>query len=148
MLLPLTRWRILLLLLLPAILLTLGTIVRQKLPSVPSSEPVVSVRQDAIARFGTGVRVQLDQGRCTASRPCQRPPELSITIVAARSTEDTSWLDVYLGRIRHVVYQIIDANAEYTTTVNKGNEAMPYLQYVIDHYDQLPDISVFSHGAM
>lgn len=79
---------------------------------------------------------------------CGYAPEYSVTIVVARTKEDTSWLDVYLGRIPHIVYQIIDANAVHTTKVNKGNEAMPYLEYIIEHYDQLPDISVFSHGAM
>ena len=29
---------------------------------------------------------------------------------------------------------------------NKGNEATPYLQYIIDNYDNLPETIVFSHG--
>ena len=81
-------------------------------------------------------------------KSCRRTQSLTVTIVAARNNEDTSWLDVYLGRIEHMVYQVIDANAEYTTSMNKGKEAMPYLQYIIDQYDDLPDISVFTHGAM
>ena len=74
--------------------------------------------------------------------------DLSARIVVARNNEDTSWLDIYLGRIPHIVYQVVDANAEFTTAVNKGKEAMPYLQYIIDHYNDLPDVSVFTHGAM
>ena len=93
----------------------------------------------------------LTTSRATIRRFCTKcgyAPNYSVTIVVARTKEDTSWLDVYLGRIPHIVYQIIDANAEHTTKVNKGNEAMPYLEYIIEHFDQLPDISVFSHGAM
>ncbi|KAH7134034.1 hypothetical protein EDB81DRAFT_886838 [Dactylonectria macrodidyma] len=29
---------------------------------------------------------------------------------------------------------------------NKGNEAMTYLTYLIDHYDDLPEVMVFMHG--
>ena len=29
---------------------------------------------------------------------------------------------------------------------NKGNEAMRYLSFIIDHYDNLPDIIAFRHG--
>lgn len=67
-------------------------------------------------------------------------------IVAARHKEDTSWLDVYLSDIPHVVYQVGDTAAQYTTTINKGNEATPYLQYIIDNYNNLPKSVVFSHG--
>ena len=108
--------------------------------------PAQSPRKQAIwLRYVATTQPQLETKPCSS---CSQAPEKSVTVVAVRSTEDTSWLDVYLGRIRHLVYQIIDANAEHTTTVNKGNEAMPYLQYIVDHYEDLPDISVFSHGAM
>ena len=30
--------------------------------------------------------------------------------------------------------------------VNKGNEAMVYLTYIIDHYDRLPDVVFFHHS--
>lgn len=67
-------------------------------------------------------------------------------IVVARHKEDTSWLDVYLSDVPHVVYQVADSAAKYTTSTNKGNEATPYLQYIIDNYDSLPKSIVFSHG--
>ena len=130
--------RVLALLLLPITLLTVVTLVHHSLPPKTSTNQALWPR----LRVRGQSRVQ-KQGIS-----CQKTPETSVTIVVARSTEDTSWLDVYLGRIRHLVYQVIDANAEHTTTVNKGKEAMPYLQYIIDQYDQLPDVSVFSHGAM
>ena len=67
-------------------------------------------------------------------------------IMVARHKEDTSWLDVYLTDIPHIVYQVADTSAKYTTVTNKGNEATPYLQYIIDNYDNLPETIVFSHG--
>lgn len=46
--------------------------------------------------------------------------------------QDTSWLDVYLADIPHVVYQVDDPEntpgAQHATLLNKGNEAMAYLQ--------------------
>ena len=135
--------RIFALLLLPVTLLTCVSLVRHALPPKSPTKDVLWPR--------TSTRTQLLSQQQSSRRDCkfcQNTPDISVTIVAARSNEDTSWLDVYLGRIRHLVYQVIDANAEYTTTVNKGKEAMPYLQYIIDQYDQLPDVSVFTHGAM
>lgn len=30
--------------------------------------------------------------------------------------------------------------------LNKGNEASAYMQYIVDHYDALPDYTLFVHG--
>ena len=43
-------------------------------------------------------------------------------------------------------WQVADTSAKYTTVTNKGNEATPYLQYIIDNYDNLPETILFSHG--
>lgn len=46
--------------------------------------------------------------------------------------QDTSWLDVYLSDIPHVIYQVADPNvtegAQHATLADKGREAMGYLQ--------------------
>lgn len=64
--------------------------------------------------------------------------------------QDTSWLDVYLSDIPHIVYQVDDLaftmGAQHRTVMNKGNEAMAYLQFIIDYYDRLPASIVFLHG--
>lgn len=64
--------------------------------------------------------------------------------------QDTSWLDVYLSDIPHIVYQVDDpANTKgalHRTVKNKGNEAMAYLQFIVDYYDRLPASIVFLHG--
>lgn len=67
-----------------------------------------------------------------------------------RHPQDTSWLDVYLSDIPHVVYQVDEpehtAGAQHATVANKGNEAMAYLQFIIDYYDRLPESIAFVHG--
>lgn len=64
--------------------------------------------------------------------------------------QDTSWLDVYLSEIPHVVYQVDDwektEGAQHRTLVNKGNEAMAYLQFLLDYWGRLPASVVFLHG--
>ena len=46
--------------------------------------------------------------------------------------QDTSWLDVYLSDIPHVVYQVAEPDvtegAQHATLGDKGREAMGYLQ--------------------
>ena len=64
--------------------------------------------------------------------------------------QDTSWLDIYLSEIPHVVYQVDDwdktEGAEHRTLVNKGNEAMAYLQFILDYWGRFPASMVFLHG--
>ena len=64
--------------------------------------------------------------------------------------QDTAWLDIYLSDIPHVVYQVDDwdktEGAEHRTLVNKGNEAMAYLQFILDYWGRLPASMVFLHG--
>ena len=66
------------------------------------------------------------------------------------SLQDTSWLDSYVSEIPHVVYQIDNPDetkgAQHATVADKGNEAMAYLQFIIDYYDNLPQSIVFMHG--
>ncbi|CAK0786391.1 hypothetical protein CVIRNUC_009604 [Coccomyxa viridis] len=70
--------------------------------------------------------------------------------VSEGMTEDTSWLDIYLSEIPHVVYQVDDwdktEGAEHRTLVNKGNEAMAYLQFILDYWGRFPASMVFLHG--
>lgn len=55
--------------------------------------------------------------------------------------EDISWpVNIYRADVR-------PGKANLTVPVNKGNEAMVYLTYLIDRYDSLPDVAVFLHGA-
>ncbi|KAI1875405.1 hypothetical protein JX265_004463 [Neoarthrinium moseri] len=62
--------------------------------------------------------------------------------------EDVGWIrdnflePEYLLRI----YSVDDSeSADLHTPINKGHEAMPYLTYILTHYHNLSDISIFLH---
>jgi len=86
--------------------------------------------------------------RCQRSPACPRLEGQQIT--SPWYLQDTTWLDLYLSHIPHVVYQVDDpentVGAQHATLANKGNEAMGYLQFIIDYYDKLPASIVFLHG--
>ncbi|KAK4505842.1 hypothetical protein PRZ48_003807 [Zasmidium cellare] len=44
------------------------------------------------------------------------------------------------------VYVADDPNAAWTVPRNKGREGMVYLTYIVDNYDELADIVIFSHA--
>ena len=60
-------------------------------------------------------------------------------MVASRvKTELHSWIDA--------VYVADNTSAPLHTSRNKGREANAYLSFIIENYNELPDISVFIHG--
>ena len=67
-------------------------------------------------------------------------------------SEDTSWVEETLGDmlssggLSHAIYVVDDASAPLHPPQNKGHEVMVYLTYIIDHYDALPDVSIFMHA--
>ena len=44
------------------------------------------------------------------------------------------------------IYTVDDPAAALKPPVNKGHEAMVYLTYIVDHYDQLADVTTFVHS--
>ncbi|CAK7235325.1 hypothetical protein SCUCBS95973_009232 [Sporothrix curviconia] len=68
-----------------------------------------------------------------------------------RSVEagETAWLaDVPAPWQGNVFHYVTDAplSPDLAVPVNKGNEAMVYLTYIVDHYDSLADVVLFHHG--
>ncbi len=49
-----------------------------------------------------------------------------------------------------MVYEVdephLTVDVEYKTVVNKANEAMAYLQFILDFYNKLPEHIVFMHA--
>ncbi len=62
------------------------------------------------------------------------------------SEEDVEWLSVELPDVPTAIYVADDATAPLHPPKNKGHEVMIYLTYIIDHYDDLPDIIIFMHS--
>jgi len=64
--------------------------------------------------------------------------------------EDTDWVAQFLLRdddlLRAAIYTVDDPNAELRVPKNKGHEVMVYLTYIIDHYHNLSDVTLFMHS--
>ena len=79
-----------------------------------------------------------------------KPPGSNYTrnlIVAKLKEEDAGWLeDQDIGPINKMIYIVDDKHAPLHVKKNKGHEVMVYLSYIIDHYDELPDVSIFMHS--
>ncbi|KAF2493338.1 hypothetical protein BU16DRAFT_489848 [Lophium mytilinum] len=67
-------------------------------------------------------------------------------VVASLRGDDTSWLDDFFPSWIKNVYVANDHTAILTVPTNKGREAMAYLTYIIDRYDDLPDVVIFIHS--
>ncbi|KAF2095613.1 hypothetical protein NA57DRAFT_79331 [Rhizodiscina lignyota] len=69
-----------------------------------------------------------------------------LLVVPTMKGNDISWLDQELPTLDKITYVADDRTAPYHPPKNKGNEVMIYLTYIIDHYDALPDITIFLHA--
>lgn len=83
--------------------------------------------------------------------PTTKPPGSNYTrslVMARTREEDVSWLeDVDLGpEILIFVYVADDPKAPLHPPKNKGHEVMVYLTYILEFYDDLPDVSIFMHS--
>lgn len=68
-----------------------------------------------------------------------------LLIIPTLRETNISWFDVEVPTMEKMVYVANDRTAKYHPPKNKGHEVMIYLSYIIDHYDILPDISIFLH---
>ncbi|MCJ1306142.1 hypothetical protein MMC08_008960 [Hypocenomyce scalaris] len=66
-------------------------------------------------------------------------------VVVAQHREDIAWLQELPSNIRQYVYQADNATAERPLRVNQGETAV-YLQYIVEHYHNLPGAVVFMHA--
>lgn len=67
-------------------------------------------------------------------------------VVPKLKKEDTSWLDDDFRDTRKAVYVVDNRHALLHPPKNKGNEAMVYLSYIIDHYEHLAETNIFIHA--
>ena len=73
--------------------------------------------------------------------------EESITraVVVAQHREDVAWLNDLPAMVQQYVYQAENSTAERPVRVNQGETAV-YLQFIVEHYDNLPDATAFIHA--
>jgi hypothetical protein len=67
-------------------------------------------------------------------------------VIPRTTAEDVSWIGQENLDVIKAIYVVDDPKSELKTPKNKGHEVMVYLTYIIDHYDVLPDISIFMHA--
>ncbi|KAI9850296.1 MAG: hypothetical protein M1838_005938 [Thelocarpon superellum] len=75
-----------------------------------------------------------------------RVAEDKMVVMGKLSSEDTSWVEAELPDWGRAIYTVDDINATLHTPMNRGNEGMAYLTYVIEHYDCLPELVLFLHA--
>jgi hypothetical protein len=82
--------------------------------------------------------------------PVSKPArEYTRNLVMARmKEEDVSWIDENdLGPgLSKIVYVADDPMAPHHPPKNKGHEVMTYLTYILEFYENLPDVSIFMHS--
>ena len=83
-----------------------------------------------------------------------KPPGSNYTrclVVPKLLKENVGWMEHELGDmidsglLSTAVYEMDNQDAPLHPVKNKGNEVMAYLSYVIDFYDDLPDVAIFMH---
>lgn len=70
-----------------------------------------------------------------------------ILVVPKMMHEHVGWIAEELPGLETAIYEVNNPSVgEYRVPKNKGREAMAYLTYIIDHYDNLPDTIIFVHS--
>jgi hypothetical protein len=78
--------------------------------------------------------------------PKAPPYEYSRTLVIGKlSDEDISWIARELPGLNTSIYHVDAPPSELQIPKNKGHDAMVYLTYIIDHYNELADTTIFIH---
>ncbi|KAF2106454.1 hypothetical protein BDV96DRAFT_466083, partial [Lophiotrema nucula] len=71
-----------------------------------------------------------------------------ILVVPKLRSEHIGWIAQELPDLETAIYEVDhpSVDGQYRVPKNKGHEAMVYLTYIIDHYDNLPDTIIFAHA--
>ena len=69
-----------------------------------------------------------------------------VMVLPRTKDEDITWIAEELPGLNLSVYIVDEPNAALHPPKNKGHEVMVYLSYIIEHYDNLPDIIIFMHA--
>ena len=112
-------------------------------PSPPRAPPPLPVHEstiaEATAHFGHVRGISIFQ-----------PDNLIKHVVLPQTlADDTSWLVTLPPwlNMTPIVYHIPPSRGAFNAPMNRGNEAMAYLSYIIDRYDALPDVVAFVHSS-
>lgn len=70
----------------------------------------------------------------------------SALVIAKTKDENVEWIREKLPHQETAVYVADDPTAPLHPPKNKGHEVMVYLSWIIDNYDNLPDVAMFMHA--
>jgi hypothetical protein len=70
----------------------------------------------------------------------------SVLVIAKTKDENIDWMDEKLPDQEKAIYVADDPKAPLHPPKNKGHEVMVYLTWIIDNYDNLPDVAMFMHS--
>lgn len=70
----------------------------------------------------------------------------SVLVIAKTKREDIRWMDTELAGQEKAIYVADDPTAPLHPPKNKGHEVMVYISWIIDNYDNLPDVAIFMHA--
>eukprot|EP00754_Rhynchopus_humris_P023956 Rhum_TRINITY_DN14852_c6_g1::Rhum_TRINITY_DN14852_c6_g1_i1::g.123393::m.123393 len=122
-------------------------------------------RTERRARRAASDRLREDAAAPTTPLRLEGIPKRNYTskhLVVGRYAEDLTWLHTGWGsQYSHTVYEKRGEKPDFSTgfakvaaadgsryhLTNFGDEATAYLRFIIDHYDDLPDVTVFLHGT-
>jgi Protein of unknown function (DUF3431) len=69
-------------------------------------------------------------------------------VPAAITWNDLKWTErLNIPNLEVIPYIADNPRAKHHPPTNRGNEAMLYLTYLYEFYDELPDITIFTHGS-
>ena len=100
--------------------------------------------------FGFGSSSRWSGSQQTGQVYSEDPSDYTTTVVLGRLNQDresTFWVDEKLkGITNKAVYVVDDTHAPLHLPENHGREAMVYLKYILENYDNLTDITFFWHS--
>ncbi|KAF2813131.1 uncharacterized protein BDZ99DRAFT_460425 [Mytilinidion resinicola] len=67
-------------------------------------------------------------------------------VMGRLARDDVDWVAQDLPDWERYIYTVDNDNSTLHTAVNKGKEAMPYLTFIIDNYQNLPKTMAFLHS--
>jgi hypothetical protein len=70
----------------------------------------------------------------------------SVLVIAKTKDENIDWINEKLPDQETAIYVADDPKAPLHPPKNKGHEVMVYLTWIIDNYDNLPDVAMFMHS--
>lgn len=110
------------------------------------SRVVTATATVTVTATATAASTQATGPSFTPGKPDKNREYRKGIVVASIKSENTSWVREQLPDVEPYIYVVDDPEAELTVPRNWGNELMPYLTFIIDHYDKLPDIMIFVHA--